>query len=149
MTTALRLVSTNKGHDPREFALMAFGGGGAMHAVALAEELKVPKVIIPVNSSVFSAWGMLLTDLRRDYIRTHLIDVAPDRLGTIRAMFAEIEALAIGDFAQDDDGTVPRALVRISRRHAVSGAGTHGQRGLPARGRRPGRGRQCRIPRRP
>lgn len=109
MTTALRLVSTNKGHDPREFALMAFGGGGAMHAVALAEELKVPKVIIPVNSSVFSAWGMLLTDLRRDYIRTHLIDVTPDRLGTIRAMFAEIEALAIGDFAQDDDGTVPRA----------------------------------------
>jgi N-methylhydantoinase A len=50
-------VSTNKGYDPRDFALMAFGGGGAMHAVALAEELKVPRVIIPVNSSVFSAWG--------------------------------------------------------------------------------------------
>jgi N-methylhydantoinase A len=46
MTTALRLVSTNKGYDPRDFALMAFGGGGAMHAVALAEELKVPRVII-------------------------------------------------------------------------------------------------------
>jgi N-methylhydantoinase A/oxoprolinase/acetone carboxylase beta subunit len=65
MTNALRLVSTNRGYDPREFALMAFGGGGAMHAVALAEELKVPRVIVPVNSSVFSAWGMLVSVRRR------------------------------------------------------------------------------------
>ena len=73
MTNALRLVSTNKGYDPRDFALMAFGGGGPMHAVALARELKVPRVIVPVNSAVFSAWGMLLTDLRRDYVNTYLM----------------------------------------------------------------------------
>lgn len=99
MTTALRLVSTNKGHDPRDFALIAFGGGGAMHAVALAEELNVPKVIIPVNSSVFSAWGMLLTDLRRDYIRTRLTDLAPEWLPRIRETFDEILAQARADFA--------------------------------------------------
>ena len=103
MTTALRLVSTNKGYDPRDFALMAFGGGGAMHAVALAEELKVPRVIIPVNSSVFSAWGMLLTDLRRDYIRTKLTPLLPDNVETVRATYAEIEAEALRDFGQGAD----------------------------------------------
>lgn len=103
MTTALRLVSTNKGYDPREFALMAFGGGGAMHAVALAAELKVSKVIIPVNSAVFSAWGMLLTDLRRDYIRTSLTELNADVLPHVRSTFAEIEAQARAEF--DQDGT--------------------------------------------
>jgi N-methylhydantoinase A len=117
MTTALRLVSTNKGHDPRDFALMAFGGGGAMHAVALAEELKVPRVIIPVNSSVFSAWGMLLTDLRRDYIRTRLTELRPDSLGGIRAVFAEIEAEAINDFADQGKGRAPLFEYRADLRY--------------------------------
>ena len=72
MVNALKLVSLNKGYDPRDFALIAFGGGGAMHAVALGEELMVPKVIIPVNASVFSAWGMLMSDLRRDFLQTNV-----------------------------------------------------------------------------
>src|SRR5690606_19577065 len=75
MVNALKLVSTNKGYDPRDFALMAFGGGGALHAVELAEELGIPRVIIPVNAAVLSAWGMLLTDLRRDYLRTRVVAV--------------------------------------------------------------------------
>ena len=107
MTTALRLVSTNRGHDPRDFALIAFGGGGAMHAVALAEELNVPRVIIPVNSSVFSAWGMLLTDLRRDYIRTRLTELSPSTLRQIQETFAEITAQAIQDFASDGANRPP------------------------------------------
>ena len=117
MTTALRLVSTNKGHDPRDFALMAFGGGGAMHAVALAEELKVPRVIIPVNSSVFSAWGMLLTDLRRDYIRTRLTPLQPDSLDDVRTVFAEIEAEAIRDFAKEAQGRAPLFEYRADLRY--------------------------------
>ncbi|WP_157218460.1 hydantoinase/oxoprolinase family protein [Flavisphingomonas formosensis] len=117
MTTALRLVSTNKGHDPREFALMAFGGGGAMHAVALAEELKVPKVIIPVNSSVFSAWGMLLTDLRRDYIRTRLTALQPDGLGEVKAVFDEMAAQARTDFADEAGDRVPDFEYRADLRY--------------------------------
>lgn len=117
MTTALRLVSTNKGYDPRDFALMAFGGGGAMHAVALAEELKVPRVIIPVNSSVFSAWGMLLTDLRRDYIRTTLTLLRPDSLDAVRAIFAEIEAEALHDFAGEAEGRAPLFEYRADLRY--------------------------------
>ncbi|NNG58594.1 hydantoinase/oxoprolinase family protein [Sphingomonas paucimobilis] len=118
MTTALRLVSTNKGHDPRDFALMAFGGGGAMHAVALAQELKVPRVIIPVNSSVFSAWGMLLTDLRRDYIRTKLTSLSLDSVEAVRATFAQIEEEATRDFAAEAGGRRPTFEYRADMRYA-------------------------------
>lgn len=102
MTGALRLVSTNKGYDPRDFALMAFGGGGAMHAVALAEELRVPHVIVPVNSSVFSAWGMLLTDLRRDYLQTRLTALSDEEAAALAATFAAMEEAARGDYGRDD-----------------------------------------------
>ncbi|WP_404321889.1 hydantoinase/oxoprolinase family protein [Cytobacillus firmus] len=72
MLNALKLISVRKGHNPREFSLVAFGGGGSMHAPALAKELGVKKVIVPIASSVFSAWGMLMTDLRHDYIQTYI-----------------------------------------------------------------------------
>jgi len=101
MTNALRLVSTNKGYDPRDFTLIAFGGGGAMHAVALAEELKVSKVMVPVNSSVFSAWGMLLTDLRRDYLQTHPLLLSHDNAETLSAVFKSLKEKARADYSQD------------------------------------------------
>jgi N-methylhydantoinase A len=101
MANALRLVSTNKGYDPREFALMAFGGGGPMHAVALARELKVPRVIVPVNSAVFSAWGMLLTDLRRDYVHTFLTPLDPANMGTVVGQFRSMEAEASANMERD------------------------------------------------
>ncbi len=102
MTNALRLVSTNKGYDPRDFALMAFGGGGAMHAVALAEELKIPRVIVPVNSAVFSAWGMLLTDLRRDYLRTRPLTFGAEATGDINSTFANMAEQAKSDYRRED-----------------------------------------------
>lgn len=71
MLNALKLVSVRKGYDPQEFTLVAFGGGGPMHASELAKELGVKKIIVPNASSVFSAWGMLMTDLRHDDIRTY------------------------------------------------------------------------------
>lgn len=104
MTNALRLVSTNKGYDPRDFALVAFGGGGPMHAVALARELKVPKVIVPVNSAVFSAWGMLLTDLRRDYVQTHLV---PLKSGTAAGIVAKFHAMQDEAAASFVHGGIP------------------------------------------
>ena len=101
MVNALRLVSTNKGYDPRDFSLIAFGGGGAMHAIALAEELGVRKVIVPVNSSVFSAWGMLLTDLRRDYVRTNPLQFEAGRFGEVLQCFADLQSTAVEDYARD------------------------------------------------
>ena len=77
MINALKLVSLNRGYDPRDFTLVAFGGGGGMHAVALAAELGIRKVVIPRAADVFSAWGMLMSDLRRDYFVTRLLPLEP------------------------------------------------------------------------
>eukprot|EP01126_Amoeba_proteus_P008460 TRINITY_DN13125_c0_g1_i2.p1 TRINITY_DN13125_c0_g1~~TRINITY_DN13125_c0_g1_i2.p1 ORF type:complete len:743 (-),score=174.52 TRINITY_DN13125_c0_g1_i2:1437-3665(-) len=73
MVNALKLVSTNRGYDPRNFTLIAHGGGGGLHTCSLALELGITRMIIPNNSSVFSAWGMLLSNLRRDYLRSTTI----------------------------------------------------------------------------
>ena len=88
---ALKLVSLNRGHDPRELTLVAFGGGGGMHAMALAAELGVKKVVVPANASVFSAWGMMMSDLRRDYFITRLADLKAGSAAGIEAAFAEAE----------------------------------------------------------
>lgn len=101
MATALRRVSTHKGYDPRDFALVAFGGGGPMHAVALAEELKIPEVIVPANSSVFSAWGMLLTDLRHDFVRTRLLPLTDSGAAQILEQLLAMRAEAAATFLRD------------------------------------------------
>jgi N-methylhydantoinase A len=110
MTNALRLVSTNKGYDPRDFALMAFGGGGPMHAVALARELKATRVIVPVNSAVFSAWGMLLTDLRRDYVQTYLMGLGPANAAAIVTHFKSMVAQALDNFTSDGIAAIEATL---------------------------------------
>ena len=101
MVNALKLVSLNRGFDPRDFTLVAFGGGGAMHAVALAAELGVKKVVVPAGASVFSAWGMMMSDLRRDYFVTRLVDLAEGGAKDIEALFAETEEQARAQFARE------------------------------------------------
>ena len=64
------MVSVERGHDPRDFAMVAFGGAGPLHACALAEELDVPEVIVPPIPGAFSALGLVGADIRRDYART-------------------------------------------------------------------------------
>ncbi len=91
MVNALKLISVNRGFDPRKFTLIAFGGGGAMHAVALARELGVTNVVIPANASVFSAWGMLMTDLRRDDVVTMLVDLHAGNAETIETALVACE----------------------------------------------------------
>jgi len=101
MINALKLVSVRRGYDPRDFVLINFGGGGAMHAGALMRELRVNKVIIPTDPAVFSAWGMLMTDLRRDYIRTQICrtdQVTPEHLN---AIYEEMEEQARQDLAAE------------------------------------------------
>ncbi|MFV0385336.1 hydantoinase/oxoprolinase family protein [Paracoccus sp. (in: a-proteobacteria)] len=112
MVNALKLVSLNRGHDPRDFVLLAFGGGGAMHAVALGQELGVKKVVIPTGASVFSAWGMMMSDLRRDYFLTALADLGDGAAAGIEARFAGIEDKARAQFA--DEGVDP-AQIRLRR----------------------------------
>ncbi len=91
MINALKLVSVNRGHDPRDFTLMAFGGGGPMHAVALAKELGIGKVVIPQGADVFSAWGMMMSDVRRDLFMTRLIAFQPEDADARAAVTAVME----------------------------------------------------------
>lgn len=101
MINALKLVSLNRGHDPRDFTLIAFGGGGAMHAVALAQELQMKKVVVPAAASVFSAWGMMMSDLRRDFFVTRLIDLKTGGGAAIEKLFAATETEAQAAFVAE------------------------------------------------
>jgi len=101
MINALKLVSLNRGYDPRDFALVAFGGGGGMHAVALAAELGIRKVVIPRAADVFSAWGMLMSDLRRDYFVTRLLTLNAGNAGGVGSLLEEIEAVALAQFERE------------------------------------------------
>jgi N-methylhydantoinase A len=88
MAQALRIVSIERGHDPQEFSLIAFGGAGPVHAVALADELQIPEVIVPPAPGAFSALGLIASDIRRDYSRTLYADVSsiePTRVAEVIA----------------------------------------------------------------
>ncbi|MGR3639713.1 hydantoinase/oxoprolinase family protein [Alterinioella nitratireducens] len=108
MVNALKLVSLNRGHDTRDFTLLAFGGGGAMHAVALGQELQVKKVVVPAAASVFSAFGMMMSDLRRDYFVTQLVDLVAGAGDAIEAVFSEAEAKARKTF--EEEGVDPAEI---------------------------------------
>ncbi len=98
MVNALKLVSVNRGYDPRDFTLVAFGGGGAMHAAALAAELGMRRVVVPFAADVFSAWGMLMSDLRRDYFVTRLSRLEPGSGPDVDQLLHEVQAEALKQF---------------------------------------------------
>jgi N-methylhydantoinase A/acetone carboxylase, beta subunit len=99
MVNALKLVSVNRGYDPRDFTLVVFGGGGPMHGVALGQELGVKKVVVPRGAPVFSAWGMMMSDLRRDYFVTRLMD-GTDRAG-LDELLSNTMDLARAEYARE------------------------------------------------
>jgi N-methylhydantoinase A len=94
MADAIRLVSIMRGYDPRDFALVAFGGAGALHGAALARDLAIPTVIVPPNPGVTSALGCLLVDIQHDLTVVHLADTRHAEPRTIEAAFRELEAEA-------------------------------------------------------
>jgi len=101
MVNALKLISVNKGYDPRDFTMVVIGGGGAMHGADLARELQISELIIPPHAGVFSAFGMLMSDIRRDYIRTNVITLFQEQRRLIQSTFKEMEKEAIDNFRLD------------------------------------------------
>ncbi|RKZ12854.1 hydantoinase/oxoprolinase family protein [bacterium] len=94
MADAVRLLSIARGYDPRDFALLAFGGAGALHGVDLARELSVPTVIVPPYPGVTSALGCLLVDLRHDFAQSYIIPATKAKVKDIESRFSEMEAEA-------------------------------------------------------
>jgi N-methylhydantoinase A len=94
MVNAIKLVSVRRGYDPRDFGLIAFGGGGSMHAASLARELKIAKVVIPVTPGTFSALGMLMTEPLHDFIRTRVTRNSNENMPEVEAIFEAMKAEA-------------------------------------------------------
>jgi N-methylhydantoinase A len=107
MAGAIRMVSLARGHDPRDFALFAFGGAGPLHATALAAELAIPKVLIPARPGITNAIGCVVADVRHDYVNTvnqPLAEVDMDRVHEIlAAQIAEGRATILGEGIEVED----------------------------------------------
>jgi N-methylhydantoinase A len=91
MVGAIKEVSIARGHDPRDFVLVAYGGAGPMHAAFIAEELEMSRVLVPPAPGNFSAFGSLISDLRRDYVRTRLTPTRGADFGEVERLFAGLE----------------------------------------------------------
>lgn len=102
MANAVRLLSISRGHDPRDFALVAFGGAGALHGAAVARELSIPVVIVPPNPGVTSAMGCLLVDIQHDFSDSFMADAATTAPEDLEAAFAKIEAEALERLRHED-----------------------------------------------
>jgi N-methylhydantoinase A len=108
MSLSVRAVSVEKGYDPRDCALVPSGGGGALHAIAIARELSVPRVIIPPMPAHFSAFGMLLADLKHDYVQTFVRELEETSGAEIADTFAGLEQSATETLAEE--GSKPEQI---------------------------------------
>ncbi len=102
MTRAIREITVERGFDPREFALVAFGGAGPMHAVAVADDLDIGTVIVPVASGVLSAYGLLDADERYDRVRTHLTRLDDADPQQVEAAVTDLADDAVGESTATD-----------------------------------------------
>lgn len=97
MARAMRSILTERGYDPREFVLMAFGGAGGLHAAALIRELGVPRAVVPSNPGALSAVGMLATDFRHDHARTYVQAIDDLDLSEVNAIYQTLERQTAAD----------------------------------------------------
>ncbi len=101
MSLAVRAVSVKRGIDPRDTTLIAFGGAGPLHAVAIAREISIPKVVIPKLPGAFSALGMLMAEWRQDFVRTVIAELGKVDPGVASTAFAELRAAGEEALARD------------------------------------------------
>jgi N-methylhydantoinase A len=104
---AIRVISVQRGHDPRDYTLVAFGGAGPLHAARLAKELEIRRVLVPRNPGILCAMGLLLTDLRADFATTRLTPLGKEALAPMDQAFKALEAQAVAWF--DEEGIAPDA----------------------------------------
>lgn len=114
MASAIRKVSLERGRDPRDFVLFAYGGGGGMHAASLARELSIPTVVVPPMPGVFSAVGMLLADLRHDFGATVMLALAPDSAAALEEAFGDVERQADAWRRRAEEGAAARRTLRYA-----------------------------------
>ena len=114
MEKAIRVISVERGNDPRNFALVAFGGGGPLHACSLARALRIPTVLVPAMPGALSAVGILLADTVRDYSRTVMLP--GDAIESLEGAFAELEQRGVTEFTAEGLQGVPQHTVDMRYR---------------------------------
>jgi N-methylhydantoinase A len=114
MARAIRVISVQRGHDPRDFTLMAFGGGGPLYAARLAKELDMKRVLVPRNPGILCAMGLLLTDLRADFAATRLLPLAPGSVAEVAEGFATLTGRAEDWFVHEEIAPENRVLTRTA-----------------------------------
>jgi N-methylhydantoinase A len=114
MERAIRAISIERGHDPRDCTLVAFGGGGPLHACSLARSLRIPRVLVPAMPGALSAVGILLADVVRDYSRTVMLP--GDAIGNLEQSFLEMEQRGTAEFTADGLEGVPQRTVDMRYR---------------------------------
>jgi N-methylhydantoinase A len=114
MEKAIRVISIERGHDPRQFTLVAFGGGGPLHACSLARALRIPTVLVPAMPGALSAVGILLADAVRDYSRTVMLP--GDATESVEDNFAELERRGVAEFSADGLAGVAQRTIDVRYR---------------------------------
>lgn len=115
MNQALRAITMERGYDPRDFTLVAFGGAGPMHAAFLADELEIPKIIVPLNPAVFSAFGLCTSDLQCDFISSFLVDINQINLDQLNDAYRRLEQQALDELHKEDLRDKDIQLFRFSK----------------------------------
>lgn len=90
MSQTIRLISIQKGHDPRDFTLVSFGGAGGLHCASLARELGIPRVLIPPAPGTFCSLGLLVTDIRTDYVHSEVKIADPEAMTSVVEIFKDL-----------------------------------------------------------
>jgi len=111
MIRILRAVSVARGHDPRDFTLIAYGGAGPLHATDLAEEMGIQMVIVPVLPGLFSALGLLYADMSADFVATIMRPLVTETLGVINEACDDLMAAAESWFARVDAAPSDRTVM--------------------------------------
>jgi N-methylhydantoinase A len=114
MARAIRVISVQRGHDPRDYTMMAFGGAGPLHAARLAKELEIGRVLVPRNPGILCAMGLLLTDLRADFAATRLVRADAGAAPVVAEAFARLAGSAEAWFAQEGIAAGERRSVRTA-----------------------------------
>jgi N-methylhydantoinase A len=114
MAKAIRVISVQRGHDPRDYALVAFGGAGPLHAARLAKELEMKRIVVPRNPGIGCALGLLLTDLRANFATTRLATLGDSVIADMAEIFQGLEAQAEHWFAEEKVAPAARTLRRTA-----------------------------------
>ncbi len=112
MARAIRVISVQRGHDPRDYALVAFGGAGPLHAARLARELEIRRILVPLTPGIMCATGLLQTDLRADFATTNLTLLNDDAIRALQTAFGALEAHTGDWFATEEIADADRVVER-------------------------------------